>query len=117
MSARGMQEEEGDPDYRARCVGGGVGKRGASERADRWARGAGREGDARCERAGCCASACWAARRGVGRAECVGSGPLGEGREEWAERGWAWAAVGFGICWVFLLFLFLNFSIPNSNKV
>ena len=49
----------------------------------------------------------WAGER-LGRAECVGSGPLGEGREEWAERGWAWAAVGFGFGFVFY------FSLSNS---
>ena len=45
----------------------------------------------------------WAGER-LGRAECVGSGPLGEGREEWAERAWAWAAVGFSSLFISKLF-------------
>ena len=56
--------EEGD-DRWVRPVSGGTGERGAGESADRWAWGAGSEGDARCGRAGCCASG---AGRGVGRA-------------------------------------------------
>ena len=41
------EEEEGDPDERARRVGGGAGKHGAGEQRRQVGPGAGREGDAR----------------------------------------------------------------------
>ena len=50
------------------------------------------------------------------------AGPLGW---DWAAGSWAgsgllgWAAVGFGVCWVFFfsISIYSLFSISNSNKV
>ena len=107
LSARGMREEEGDPDERARRVGGGAGKRGAGEQrrqvgpgaqGERATRGGERAGGGK--RCGVGAAACWVARR------------AGEWAERWrvargkSERGWragpgarVWAArrVGRGL--------------------
>ena len=67
MSAQGMrEEEEGDPDERARRVGVGAGKRGAGEQHRQV--GPGAQGE-RATRGGG-AAACWVARRAG----------------EWAER-------------------------------
>ena len=91
-----------------------------------------RADDARRGRAGCCASGgaglgAWALGTGHGpswagalrwgrgeRAAGEREGDLGRAGPAW-ERGLGW--VGSWVLLGFLLFLILNFSIPNSNKV
>ena len=117
-----MREEEGDPDERARRVGGGAGKRGASEqrrqvgpgaqgeRATRggereltWERGAGR--------AGLCARVSWARRlfwAGSGGDSLGKKGERGGGGPGCWAAGKGEVGCGFGLgFWVF-------FPIPSS---
>ena len=118
MSARGMRvEEEGDPDERARLVGGGAGKRGAGEQrrkvgpgaqGERATRGGERAGGGK--RCGVGAAACWVARRAgewaerwrVARGKSErGGGELGRaGRASWARCGWKQLGYGKERRWV-----------------
>ena len=116
------EEEEGDPDERARRVGGGAGKRGAGEQ--RRHVGPGAQGE-RATRGGG-AAACWVARRAgewaerwrVARGKSErGGGELGRGtdlgreksgsradekeREGWAGRVGFWAGSGFPFLFYF----------------
>jgi len=133
-----MREEEGDPDERARRVGGGAGKRDASEqrrqvgpgaqgeRATRggereltWERGAGRAG--LCARVSFARRLFWAGLGEREREEEVDRA-AGPQEKEWAA-GKGEVGCGFGLLgWAGVLgFLSYSisvlFSIPNSNKL